>query len=300
MLLERMLENLAVEVEPFAVCEISTGWSLRLDGCPWITFHYVVHGDGVLRTPDGEHRLGQYSLALVPPKVPHSIDGAEKPSHEQYGETGVRADDQIEFVAGPDGDRELYIMCGRLQASYGGGVGLFDLLHHPLLADFSRTPAMTAVFDQLLAEQRDPSVGSKAMCEALMSQCLVIVFRHLQEDPTTDLAWLHALDDERMMEVVDHVLSHPEAPHTVESLADLANMSRSSFHPAFTTTFGRPPAEFVREVRLREAARLLGATDVSIDEVGRRVGFASRSQFSKAFRDLYGRPPGKFRAVVGV
>lgn len=297
-MLERVLDNLGVEVQPFAICEISTGWSLRLDGCPWITFHYVVRGEGVLRTPDGENHLDQYSLALVPPGIPHSLDGADKPSHEQYGQTGIRADDQIEFVAGPEGDRELFIVCGKLQATYGGGVGLFDLLHRPLLADFGDTPEMTSIFDRLLAEQREPSLGGTAMCQALMNQCLVMVFRRLQNDPDTDLAWLHALDDERMMPVVDHVLSHPEATHTVESLADRANMSRSSFHAAFTAIFGRSPAKFVREVRLREAARLLGSNHLSIDEVGRRVGFASRSQFSKAFRGVYGRPPGKFRALV--
>ena len=299
MFLERLIDNFAVEVEPFAVCEISCGWSLLLDGTPWLTFHYVVRGEGRIRTPRATIELAPYTLVLVPPQLPHTLDRGDGGGRQQTGPSGTRdVDGQIEFIAGADGDRELCIMCGRLNATYGDeGPGVFDLLDHTLVLDFAGEKDMTQVFNQIYWEQQVPSPGSRAMTNALMTGCLVKVFRKLIEGADTDLAWLEGLADPRLVGVIEAVLVAPEAPHTVESMAEQAAMSRSAFHARFTDSFGRTPSTFVREVRLRRAAEMLVTTDLGIDDIGSRVGFASRSQFSSAFRQLFGCPPAQFRAA---
>ena len=72
-------------------------------------------------------------------------------------------------------------------------------------------------------------------------------------------------------------------------------MSRSSFAEHFKTTFGRGPMELVKEVRLRQAARLLLTTDSSIKRVARNVGYTSRSYFTRAFTATYGTSPADYR-----
>jgi AraC family transcriptional activator of mtrCDE len=52
----------------------------------------------------------------------------------------------------------------------------------------------------------------------------------------------------------------------------------------------------VREVRLREAARMLRQSSLPVDTVAGRTGFASRSHFSRAFRDLFGQSPSAYRS----
>ena len=189
-------------------------------------------------------------------------------------------------------------MCGRLNATYGDvGPGVFDLLDHPLVLDFTGDEDMTHVFNQIYWEQQKLSPGSRAMTNALMTSCLVNVFRKLIDGADADLAWLEGLADPRLVMVIEDVLASPEAPHTVESMAEKAAMSRSSFHERFTESFGRAPAAFVREVRLRRAAELLAATELGVDDIGSRVGFASRSQFSSAFRQMFGCPPAQFRST---
>ena len=96
---------------------------------------------------------------------------------------------------------------------------------------------------------------------------------------------------------MDEILEHPEGPHTVESLAALAGMSRSAFARTFLEAFGRTPIDYVRDVRLRRGARLLHRGDLSVSEIAGRVGFASRSHFSRAFRDQFGCSPAKFRSA---
>lgn len=285
-------------MEPFALCEVSTGWSLHIDGCPWTTFHFVLRGNGRLRDPNGLVELGPSTLVLVPPGVPHDLDRGVRGDHESVGPSDIRSGDGlIEFIAGDDGDRELYVMCGRLNATYGdAGPGIFSLLDHSLVIDFSDNSDVVRTFDLIMSEQQHPSAGSKAMTNTLMTASIVHVFRRLLSDDSIDLAWLDVLADQRMVAAVEAILDHPEAPHTVDSLAGLAMMSRSAFHAQFSVQFGRTPGAFVRDVRLRRAAELFTTTDQSVDSVMSRVGFASRSQFSNAFKDFFGLTPAQFRS----
>jgi AraC-like DNA-binding protein len=73
-------------------------------------------------------------------------------------------------------------------------------------------------------------------------------------------------------------------------------MSRSAFAERFSAVLGRPPIEFLKEVRLRRAAQLLEMTDLPVKVVAGSVGYSSRSYFSRAFKELYGTYPANFRA----
>ena len=134
------------------------------------------------------------------------------------------------------------------------------------------------------------------MISALMNQCLVTIFRRLEQQSTGELPWVASLKDARLAPAIDSVLANPGAPHTLESLARVAGMSRSSFASHFHHGTGTTAMDFVREVRIREGARLLRSTDLSLDSVAHRVGFASRSHFSRTFRAYFEKSPSEFRA----
>lgn len=297
LLLERLLEDLALEVDAFATCVVSSGWRLRMAQRPSVTLHFVLRGDGELQVGgDPPVPLGPYHLALVPQGRRSSIQRGRPVEHDAAARpTSTDGPGTPRFVAGPDGDRELVVACGRLHARYAAGLGLFDLMHDPVVLDFSDSPEMQATFERLLRESVEAAPGSRAMTTALMNECLVLVLRRLCVDGECQLPWLVALEDRRMARVVDAVLADPAAPHTVASLAATAAMSRSAFAAAFAEGFGRPPMEFVREVRLRRAAELLRTTDLPVDAVGRRVGYGSRSHFSRAFTGSFGASPRRFR-----
>jgi AraC-like DNA-binding protein len=296
-LLERLFENLDLKVDPFATCAVAAGWRLRLPSRDWVTLHYTLQGEGVLQLGTGERMpLFPGSLAVIPPGTLHSVECGS----EVRNESMAQGDDSpvCALVAGPPDDVALSIACGRIQVTYAGTLGLFDQMTDALVLDFSESPPMHAVFEGLVREQESGSY-SHAMMTALMNQCLILVFRHLAELSSSQLPWLSALDDARLARALKKILEHPEAPHTVESLATLAGMSRSAYARTFLEAFGRTPIDYVREVRLRRAARLLHRGDLSVNEIAGRIGFASRSHFSRAFRDQFGCSPTKFRSADG-
>ncbi|MFC4950013.1 AraC family transcriptional regulator [Pseudonocardia sp. GCM10023141] len=82
-------------------------------------------------------------------------------------------------------------------------------------------------------------------------------------------------------------------PVRVEDLAQLASMSSSTFHKAFTAVTAMSPIQFQKRIRLQEARRLLVAGETDVTSAAHTVGYDSPSQFSREYRRLYGAPPGR-------
>jgi AraC-like DNA-binding protein len=247
-----------------------------------VTFHYTLRGGGGLRLATGEILpLGANVLAVMPPNFNHAIECGSDVQHET-GVEGQGSDAPLcEFVAGPLDEVNLTIACGRIQVTYGEGLGLFDHLQKAIVLDFNDSPQMRTTFESLVGEYRETGAASHAMMTALMNQCLILVLRRVS--------------DAQLAGVIDEMLQHPEQHHTVESLATVAHMSRSAFARRFAECFSRPPMDYLRDVRLRRAAQLLFRDDLSVDEVASKVGFSSRSHFSHTFRDHFGASPLAFR-----
>lgn len=296
MLLEQLFENLTITVDPFATCRLADGWRLRLPSRDWVTLHFILQGDGELRLGSGELRaLRSNALAVMPAGITHAIQCGVVSKETGVEGQGDPAAPLCELVAGPLEELRLLVACGRVQVSYAGGMGLFDHLKEAIVLDFSDSSQMRSIFETLIEEYRQSGPASAAMMTALMNQCLIQVLRRVSQQANGALPWLSALDDPRLARVVETILSHPEQHHTLELLASVAHMSRSTFARHFEQCFGRTPMDYVRDVRLRRAAQLLRLGGQSIDSVASKVGFASRSHFSRAFHEQFGCSPVDFR-----
>lgn len=296
MVLEKLFENLALNVDPFATCRLADGWRLRLPCRDWVTLHYILEGDGELKLGSGELLgLPSSALAVMPPGLTHAVQcGAVR------AETGVDGQGDpnaplCELLAGPLEELRLTVACGRIQVSYAGSMGLFDHLKEAIVLDFSDSPQMRGIFEALIEEYQRAGAACAAMMTALMNQCLIQVLRRVSEQADGALPWLSALDDPRLARVIEAMLNHPEQHHTLELLADAAHMSRSTFARHFEQCFGRTPMDYLRDVRLRRAAQMLQISGLSVDGIASKVGFASRSHFSRAFHDQFGCSPADFR-----
>jgi AraC-like DNA-binding protein len=296
MLLEKVFDNLAMKVEPFATCRLADGWRMRLPVHEWVTLHYALSGDGELKLDSGEVLpLPCHSLVVMPPNLGHAVQCGTVTEEIDY-EGQDNADEPIcELVAGSPEQIALTIVCGCIQACYAGSVGLFDRLNEPIIVDFGGNEHIRGIFEALSEECERSSPASAAMMAALMSQCLIEVLREVEQQSGGSLPWLSALDDPRLSKVVETILDHPEKSYTLESLADIAAMSRATFVRHFEKSFDRTPMDYVRDVRLRRAAQLLQTSSMPVDNVAARVGYASRSHFSRAFNDQYGVSPVDFR-----
>lgn len=303
---DALLASLAARASAFAVCRVAPGWRLRLGAASAPLLHYVLRGSGVLRLAEGAAiPLSPHGLVLLPPGCAHALevaapDEAAGVTREAAGpeSCAALADGLLRFTAGAagtvPGGGELVSACGTVEATYAGSRGLFDRLAAPLLLRLDGTDPLRQAFEAMLGELAAPALGTHALVEALLKQCLVLLVRRLDPAELARLLGSAGAADPRLVAAVRAMLEHPSRPFTLEGLAAELGMSRSGFAAHFHAAFGQPPMEFLREVRLRHAARLLETTDLPVATIARCVGYESRSYFSRAFRTFHGTDPHAF------
>ena len=296
-ILDRYLSNLSVEVEPFAVCMLDRDWRLSLPAPPCAMLHFIVRGDGWLTCKDGTHqKIGKNWVIVIPTGTAHSLETAENCKHELSIPCTPDGPPVHYILAGDTGPLDMTVGCGTLNVRYGEALGLFDHLSDILIIDLSEIPGVSNLFQILMTEQATDSPGKPVIQGAIMTQLLVYMLRTLGERSDNNLSWLNALDDPRLAKAIDHILDDPGAVHTVESLADIACMSRSAFSKHFNDAFSRSPMALVNHVRLERAGKMLNAGQASIEQISKRVGFSSRSHFSRAFKKHTGVSPASYHA----
>lgn len=296
MLLDKLLSNLSVHVKPFAICTVSDGWRVRLPGPPGLLFHFVLKGNGMLYGPRSDaHRIHPMHLAIVPQGAKHALETDGEIRDELRIDAPPPGDIVCQIAAGPADDPSLVVGCGIVQVRYGPSLDLFDHLKDVLSVDLSSVPEANTAFQGIMTEQANAIAGSDALTAALMTQCLVYLFRRLPSQDEAALPWLTALHDERLGRVVNMILENPGGEYSVEFMADTVAMSRSAFAEQFGKSFGRSPMNFINHVRMQRAAEYLSANHMSVDAIARAVGYSSRSHFSRAFRDHAGLSPQQFR-----
>ncbi len=81
---------------------------------------------------------------------------------------------------------------------------------------------------------------------------------------------------------------------SVEEIGREIGLSRSSLYKKIKSMTGYVPNEFIRVIRLKNAARLLMTKEYNISEIGYMVGFSSHSYFSKCFHQQFKLTPTEF------
>ena len=97
---------------------------------------------------------------------------------------------------------------------------------------------------------------------------------------------------ERIISIIEERITDPQL--SVEELSREMTMSRSSLHKKLKAMSGHVPNEFIRLIRLRNAARMLLSGEHNISEVGYLAGFSSHSYFSKCFAQQFNETPSEF------
>lgn len=105
---------------------------------------------------------------------------------------------------------------------------------------------------------------------------------------------------QRLGSVLAHIRENLAAPMAVAMLARRSGFSPARFYAVFKEEFGVTPMEYVRTVRLEEAARLLVATESKLADIAGSVGLADAFHLSHAFKTHFGVSPREYRKSVAV
>ena len=97
---------------------------------------------------------------------------------------------------------------------------------------------------------------------------------------------------ERVMKYMNEHLTDPDL--NVEKLTEDVGISRAQLHRKLKEIAGVSAGEFIRNLRLEQAARLIEEGQINITQVAYSVGFSNQTHFSTVFKKHYGMSPSEY------
>ncbi|MDT4997934.1 MAG: hypothetical protein QOK12_39 [Mycobacterium sp.] len=198
-----------------------------------------------------------------------------------------------------------------------GAAGLLDgrpCTTHWMHADELARMYPTAQVDRNVLFVDDGNLITSAGTAAGIDACLHLVRRELGSEVTNTIARRMVVPPQRdggqrqyidqpipvrcsdgFAPHLDWILINLDKPHTVATLAKLANMSARTFARRFVEETGRTPMQWVTDQRVLYARRLLEESDLDIDHVADKSGFGTATLLRHHFRRVIGVTPSDYR-----
>lgn len=187
------------------------------------------------------------------------------------------------------------------KAPYAACVAIFDIGDiSPELAGknciFSRhnrsAHGAGALLQRLWEEKEEAQVAYKQVCKGLVLELLAHLCRNyvVQMIPERD-SRRRKKDLDRLNTVLHYIERHIAEPITNAQLAKLACLSEDRFCHVFSGGVGKPPLQYINDLRLKKALGLLESGEHTVTEVAESIGFRDYNHFGRLFRKRYGCTP---------
>jgi AraC-like DNA-binding protein len=142
----------------------------------------------------------------------------------------------------------------------------------------------------LLREADDGQPGGALMISRLIDLIVIRTLRTWVHEGRA-AGWLGGLSDARVARALRKIHEQPLQRLSIDALAAVAGMSRSSFSERFTALVGRSPLRYHNEWRLTLARDMLAKRSARVGEVGIAIGYESEAAFSRAYKAFFGYSP---------
>ena len=101
--------------------------------------------------------------------------------------------------------------------------------------------------------------------------------------------------DKKMREAVAYIQENFAKDLSMTVVSNVVSMNYTLFSAQFKQYTGSNFVNYVRDLRIGEAKRLLTETDMRIVEIGTTVGYESEKHFLKSFKSAVGVTPSEYR-----
>lgn len=168
-------------------------------------------------------------------------------------------------------------------------VRIIELIGYLVRAAVEDDPLLEPLIRQHLAwvERLIAARDFEAVCET--TRLILDEFLDRTSPPNT------ARNNARVQAVLSHLAAHFRRAIPLAELTRLTGLSRFHLSRLVRRTTGRTIPHHIRQLRIREACRLLEATNRSFSDIAYDLGFVDQSYFIKQFREITGTTPKRYR-----
>jgi AraC-like DNA-binding protein len=267
----------------FALRKISTIQfdSFKKETSDFLRFYYVIDGrfDWIIK--DEHHILYPGDLAVV---LPGESFGGEK----GFLDIGTVSWMHLELQQLEKNGKIALGNWSRLTDNEARAIGRILLLNN--CSVLSKLKEAGNVFQTMHSEIINQEVGYSARINQLIDELFILTARQLtrQNNSRRDFPQIFLKLEQSLRENLAH-------QWTVEEMAALVGLGTTAFSEKVKRYTGFSPLNYLINIRISEAIRLLKRPDVHVTDIALDVGFYSSQHFATTFKKLTGYTPSEFR-----
>ncbi|WP_153114779.1 AraC family transcriptional regulator [Rhodocyclus tenuis] len=291
-LIHWLLGSLELESTLFHLGQYCGSWKTSTSGLARAGFHVVLHGECWLHLPQEgvSHPLQSGDAVIFLRDVVHYLSPLADP-----------------LAAAQAPRRSMAPVDTSLPGSVALACGFFSFrsqLNRVFLGSFpdyvvisrsgEKLSETRPLFDLILTEAQAGGEEPSPLISRLVDLLFFYAIRHLcQRREVSDGLWA-LLARPEFAPLLEAIIADPGRDWTVQTMAELAHMSRATFFKRFAQACGASPSHLLLQIRMRVASQLI-EEGLSLSRTAEKVGYQSDAAFSRAFKKSTGVLPGAYR-----
>lgn len=196
---------------------------------------------------------------------------------------------------------------------YEGANFLREYYNFPLVMDVGEgiEPYFSDIYKWVRTDKKSKSFHVRGALDTLIASLIDILNSDEPDDVKAEINGLEynleqirkrvkkstVQTDPRIQTVIDYIMLNPTEEYTSDKLSSMAEVAETTFRRLFKEATGKTATEFIRQVRLTTAARLLLVSNDPVNCIAHDVGFEDANHFTRVFRQAFGMTPGRYRKM---
>lgn len=285
----QLLHLLKLDASLYFNAKVCGNWRINEHTLEATCFHMVTIGSCKLDVP-GQFSgvLNRGDLVIFPRELPHTM----MPLEPQLG-----AQEWFDYSVA-DGLDGTGMMCGEMRFQHKGSRYILDALPPVFVIRYDpHNDWLRSLLEMIVAENMRGGPASKVLLDKLSELLFTYALRQHLIDHPGEVGMLAIYGHPRLARAANALHQHPELEWTLDSMADIAALSRTSFAETFKAVSGWTPGQYLTWWRMQLAWSLLRDGE-TLAEVANRVGYKSESAFSRVFQKTFSISAGKVRRGI--
>ncbi|WP_075590522.1 AraC family transcriptional regulator [Labilibacter marinus] len=245
---------------------------------------YISQSNGIRFVGDSVSQFSRGDLVLVGPYLPHLWRNDQSYYTDDTNKVKTII---LKFTKDFIGDgtfnnpefSEINQMLEKSKFGLSFGEEVSEALHDELIEIIDLTPAQQSI-------------------KLLDILCRLSETDKQQQLSSTDMRQYTTDNSDRLDSVLKYISDNYASYISLQDVADLACMTTNSFCRFFKKMTNKSYTQFLNEVRIRNASRLLAQEDVPVSDVCYMVGYKSITNFNRQFKQIMGSTPKNYRSTL--
>ena len=263
--MSRYFEDANVEFMTGAYTQCWQSWRYDNVTPAYNKLYYVVDGEFYLKINDAEYQAQAGQMFLLPYNSTQTYYHFSSHLATKYW---------VHFTA-PCKDRDL-----------------LELISLPHFINVEDPQIVTNRFTEMLELNKSPHLGARLQQKAMLFQLLAYYIEHSNLPDAKDM-----FKDEKLAGLMLYIEEHLPDTLTINELCGIMHFHPNYFIRYFKEATGLSPMEYISNLRIEHAKRMLQTEEMAIQDIAKAVGFKSSYYFARIFKRKTGFTPTDYRLV---